>query len=125
MERKGIVSIWLGNIEEDDLREYTAFVYDDEGEYSPASFFSDFQIDMSDVDEDFMEIDTVMKGSDRAAVLLQGCSYEESVIPAIEQEISLTKTYNAMILMYNFDYHGAVRSSGVFDFIASVAYIEE
>lgn len=125
MESKGTVSIWLGNIEEDDLREYTAFVYDDEGECCPSIFFSNFQIDMADVDEDFIEIDTVTKGSDRVAVLLQGCSYEEIVIPAIEQEISLTKTYNAMILMYNFDYHGAVRSSGMFDFIASVAYIEE
>lgn len=56
--------------------------------------------------------------------LLQGYSYKESIIPVIEREISLTKTYNAEMLICYFGYQQIIKSSGGFNLIASVEYIE-
>ncbi|MFE5131124.1 immunity 22 family protein, partial [Bacillus mobilis] len=56
MEVHGMVSIWLGNIKtQDQLDTYMDVTYDEEGDAIPARFFVDFNIDMIDVDEDFIE----------------------------------------------------------------------
>lgn len=56
------------------------------------------------------------------SLLLDGCSYEEIVIPKIRKSINLKKSYNAVILIYNFVYNNEISSSGAFDFIATTNY---
>lgn len=53
MEKQGWVSIWLGNInDEDSIGEYVDLTYDEDGESVPSQFFIDFNIDMDETDED-------------------------------------------------------------------------
>ncbi|SHM57904.1 immunity 22 family protein [Gracilibacillus kekensis] len=99
MEKQGWVSIWLGNInDEDSIGEYVDLTYD----------------------EDTIE-KAVYKDSD-ISTLLDGCSYEEIVIPKIQKSINLKKSYNAVILMYKFEYKNKISSTGAFDFIAATNY---
>ncbi|MEH7341876.1 immunity 22 family protein, partial [Priestia megaterium] len=81
MEKQGIVSIWLGNIKnQKQLEKYVDLTYDEEGESVPSKFFEDFNIDMDETDEDFIEKAVLEEKSDEISVLLEGCSYEEVII---------------------------------------------
>lgn len=112
MEKQGWVSIWLGNInDEDSIEEYVDLTYDEDGESVPSQFFIDFNIDKDETDEDT-----------DISELLDGCSYEEIVIPKIQKSINLKKSYNAVILIYNFEYKNEISSTGAFDFIAATNY---
>ena len=56
MEKQGWVSIWLGNInDEDSIGEYVDLTYEEDGESVPSQFFIDFNIDMDETDEDTIE----------------------------------------------------------------------
>jgi len=49
VEKQGWVSIWLGNInDEDSIGEYVDLTYDEDGESVPSQFFIDFNIDMDE-----------------------------------------------------------------------------
>ncbi|KML38985.1 MULTISPECIES: immunity 22 family protein [Cytobacillus] len=123
MEKQGWVSIWLGNInDEDSIGEYVDLTYDDDGESVPSQFFIDFNIDMDETDEDTIEKAVYKNSSSDISALLDGCSYEEIVIPKIQKSINLKKSYNAVILIYNFEYKNEISSTGAFDFIAATNY---
>ncbi|MBG9443058.1 immunity 22 family protein [Cytobacillus firmus] len=123
MEKQGWVSIWLGNInDEDSIGEYVDLTYDDDGESVPSQFFIDFNIDMDETDEDTIEKAVYKNTSSDISALLDGCSYEEIVIPKIQKSINLKKSYNAVILIYNFEYKNEISSTGAFDFIAATNY---
>lgn len=123
MEKQGLVSIWLGNIKkENSIEEYVDVTYDEDGESVPSKFFMDFNIDMDDTDEDFIEKE-VLENSNDISILLEGCSYEEIIIPKINKHFNLTKSYNAVILIYNFEYDNKINSIGEFDFITSISYV--
>ncbi|MFS0765697.1 immunity 22 family protein [Peribacillus phoenicis] len=123
MEKQGLVSIWLGNIKnENSIEEYVDLKYDEDGESVPSKFFMDFNIDMDDTDEDFIEKE-VLENSNDISILLEGCSYEEIIIPKINKHFNLTKSYNAVILIYNFEYDNKINSIGEFDFITSISYV--
>ncbi|MEK3953154.1 MULTISPECIES: immunity 22 family protein [unclassified Psychrobacillus] len=123
MEKQGWVSIWLGNInDEDSIGEYVDLTYDEEGESVPSQFFIDFNIDMDETDEDTIEKAVYKNSSSDISALLDGCSYEEIVIPKIQKSINLKKSYNAVILIYNFEYKNEISSTGTFDFIATTNY---
>lgn len=123
MEKQGWVSIWLGNInDEDSIGEYVDLTYDDDGESVPSQFFLDFNIDMDETDEDTIEKAVYKNSSSDISALLDGCSYEEIVIPKIQKSINLKKSYNAVILIYNFEYKNEISSTGAFDFIAATNY---
>ncbi|WP_113928094.1 immunity 22 family protein [Bacillus sp. P14.5] len=123
MEKQGWVSIWLGNInDEDSIGEYVDLTYDEDGESVPSQFFIDFNIDMDETDEDTIEKAVYKNISSDISVLLDGCSYEEIVIPKIQKRINLKKSYNAVILLYNFEYKNEISSTGAFDFIAATNY---
>jgi Immunity protein 22 len=125
MEKQGIVSIWLGNINtQSQLEEYVNLTYDEDGESVPSKFFVDFNIDMDDTDEDFIEKVVLEERSKNISVLLEGCSYEEIILPKIKKSVNLDKMYNAVILIYNFEYENLVNSSKDFDFIISASYLE-
>ncbi|WP_199794731.1 immunity 22 family protein, partial [Lentibacillus sp. Marseille-P4043] len=80
MEKKGIVSIWLGNVKEEyDLKEYVDLKYDEEGESIPSKFYVDFNIDMDETDEDFIEKAVLVQKSNNISDLLEGCSYDEII----------------------------------------------
>ncbi|WP_146552508.1 immunity 22 family protein [Rummeliibacillus sp. SL167] len=123
MEKQGWVSIWLGNInDEDSIGEYVDLTYDEDGESVPSQFFIDFNIDMDETDEDTIEKAVYKNSSSDISELLDGCSYEEIVIPKIQKSINLKKSYNAVILIYNFEYKNEISSTGAFDFIAATNY---
>jgi len=124
MEKQGWVSIWLGNInDEDSIGEYVDLTYDEDGESVPSQFFIDFNIDMDEIDEDTIEKAVYKNSSSDISSLLDGCSYEEIVIPKIQKSINLKKSYNAVILIYNFEYNNEISSTGAFDFIATTNYV--
>ncbi|TYR79729.1 hypothetical protein FZC66_11280 [Priestia megaterium] len=123
MEKQGWVSIWLGNInDEDSIGEYVDLTYDEDGESVPSQFFIDFNIDMDETDEDTIEKAVYKNSSSDISALLDGCSYEEIVIQKIQKSINLKKSYNAVILIYNFEYNNEISSTGAFDFIATTNY---
>ena len=114
-----MVSIWLGNIKtQHQLEEYVDLTYDEDGESIPSKFFVDFNIDRNETDEDFIEKE-VLEESDNISVLLEGCSYDEIILPKIREYVNLNKSYNAIILIYNFGYQNLVSSSGDFDYITT------
>jgi hypothetical protein len=123
MEKQGWVSIWLGNIkEEDSILEYVDLMYDEDGESVPFKFFIDFNIDMDETDEDTIEKAVYKNSSNDISTLLDGCSYEEIIIPKIKKNIDLKKSYNAVILIYNFEYNNEITSTGAFDYITATNY---
>lgn len=123
MEKQGWVSIWLGNIkEEDSIGEYVDLTYDEDGESVPSKFFIDFNIDMDETDEDTIEKAVYTNSSSDISTLLDGCSYEEIIIPKIKNTINLKKSYNAVILIYNFKFNNEITSTDAFDFITATDY---
>lgn len=124
MENQGWVSVWLGNTEENhSVGDYVDLTYDEDGESVPSQFFIDFNIDMDETDEDTIEKASYKKSSSDISTLLNGCSYEEIIIPKlIMGNKNLEKSYNAVILIYNFEYNNEITSAGAFDFITTTNY---
>ncbi|MEK4972782.1 immunity 22 family protein [Niallia sp. FSL R7-0648] len=77
---------------------------------------------MDETDEDTIEKEVYKNSSSDIATLLDGCSYEEIVIPKIQKSINLKKSYNAVILIYNFQFQNEISSTGAFDFITATNY---
>ena len=96
MEVHGMVSIWFGNMQtQDQLDTYIDVTYDEEGDAIPARFFVDFNIDMIDVDEDFIEKEVLEEASDDISMLLTGCSYDDKILSRIKEVVKLNKSYNS------------------------------
>lgn len=104
------------------LNQYVDLTYDEDGESVPSQFFIDFNIDMDEIDENNIEKAVYKDSSSDISALLEGCSYEEIVIPKIQKSVNLKKSYNAVILIYNFEYKNEISSTGAFDFIAATNY---
>lgn len=123
MEKQGWVSVWLGNInDEDSIGEYVDLTCDEDGESVPSQFFIDFHIDMDETDEDTIEKAVYKNSSSDISTLLDGCSYEEIIIPKIKGSIDLKKSYNAVILIYNLEHNNEITSTDDFDYITSTNY---
>ncbi len=123
IEKHGAVSIWFGNVKDEyELDNYVDLTYDEDGDSIASAFYEDFHIDLVEIDEDFIEKAVLEELSDNPSVLLEGCSYEEVIIPKVKQHIKLHKSYNAVMLIYHFAYKGDVRASGAFDYIVSTSY---
>ena len=123
MYKQGKVSIWLGNIKNKSLLDGDVDVtYDEDGDSIPSKFYLDFHIDMDETDENFIEKDYVSKKSDDLSKLLEGCSYDDVIIPTIKKKINITKPYNALILIYNFDYENNIQATGEFEFLITARY---
>ena len=109
MEKEGIVSLWLGNIGTDKfLNNYIDLIYADDGEWEASQFLDDFNIEIDDIAEDFIEKRMYLKANDNLDKLLSGCSYEDILIPNINKLISnkLNGKFNTAILVYNLEYNG-------------------
>lgn len=112
MEKEGFVSLWLGNVVSDEFLEgYTELKYNIDGECEPSIFLQDYKIDIDDIDEDFIECIFKDEMIDDINKLLEGCSYEEIILPRFNK-IILHKngSYNVAILLYNFQYTGKVEN---------------
>lgn len=123
MYKQGMVSIWLGNIKNQSLLYgYVDVTYDEDGDSIPSKFYLDFNIDMDETDEDFIEKDFVSKKSDDLSKLLEGCSYDDVIIPNVKKKINITKPYNALILIYNFEYENNIQAASDFVFVITTRY---
>ncbi|PFD34318.1 hypothetical protein CN285_25760 [Bacillus cereus] len=124
MEVHGMVSIWLGNMKtQGQLDAYMDVTYDEEGDSIPAKFFVDFNIDMIDVDDDFIEKEVLEETSDDISVLLAGCSYDDEILSRIKEGVKLGKPYNSIVLIYNFQYDNSVSDFEDFDFLTATSYL--
>ncbi len=119
-----VVSVWIGNTDsEEKLEAYTEPVYSEDGADISAPFLEDFGIDQDDFDEDFFECAMHAAPTDSLAVLLAGCSYDDTVIPAMQAQTGdkLPFPCNAMILLYDFAYTGGIAEKSGFRFLGSTA----
>ncbi|CAM4184897.1 hypothetical protein BAMA_24610 [Bacillus manliponensis] len=128
MEKQGYVSLWIGHIRDEmKMQRYTELIYTDE-DCLPAPFLADFHIAMYDYDEDFLEAIAHDREQSCLRNLIEGCSYDEDIIPQFEKlfETTLDEKTNAVILVYNLRYDGRVEEivhrDCAFRFVGSVAY---
>lgn len=123
---ENMVSIWFGNFEtEKALEEYTERSYTRDGDGISSAFCKEFFAGKKPFELDLFERYRVEDGSDDIRVLLEGCSYDMSVIPALAAEIGekLDKTYNAVLLTFDFAADSALAQiKGQVDYIATVPY---
>ena len=102
--------------------------YTEDGEFEQSMFLNDFNIDIDEFDEDFIERVCYEDGVDTLSELISGCSYEDIVLPEILNEIEdrFKDKTNAAILLYNFDYDqntsSVINAQYNFRFVCSVKY---
>lgn len=129
MEKEGYVSLWVGNALSDEmLEEYLEVGYDDDGNGEKSAFLHDYEIELDDFDEDFVERIFYDEELEELSKLLEGCSYEEIILPQFNEMFAENKNekFNSAILLYNFEYTGNIKMHGQkncnFKFIGSVQY---
>ena len=118
---KSCVSVWVGNVEdEDSFYAYTRIEFYDDNYV--CVFAKDFQIDQDDIDEDFIEVYWKRENLSPAD-LLEGCSYYDSMKDVVAKIQDGNKTYNCLALFYDYEYTGSVCESpsgltylGVFEY---------
>ncbi|PZD93019.1 hypothetical protein DNH61_24845 [Paenibacillus sambharensis] len=127
MEKEGFVSLWVGNVQSfEELNRLLTVSYSDEGDFAPSIFAKHFEIRR--YDDAVREAEYYEEASNDLSQLLEGFSYDEEIIPkfiAIEQE-GLPNESNAVVLLYNFQYAGAVSESTILSnylrFVGAVKY---
>lgn len=130
MERQNFVSLWIGSINDDEsLSKYVELDYnEDEGDFLPSQFLIDFDIDIDDLDEDFIEKVAHEKNCNNLPTLIGGCSYDSVILPRFENMVGTTiPEINAAVLLYNFEYDGREKEINAknysFKFIGAVSYV--
>ncbi|GJJ24853.1 immunity 22 family protein [Bacillus velezensis] len=131
MERQNYVSLWIGSIKDNEsLSKYVELVYnEDEGDFLPSQFLIDFDIDIDDLDEDFIEKVAHENNRNNLPALIDGCSYDSVILPRFENMvgIALPEQINAAVLLYNFEYDGREKEITAknysFKFIGAVSYV--
>ncbi|MCR9040333.1 immunity 22 family protein [Bacillus sp. L381] len=132
MERQNYVSLWIGSIKDNEsLSKYVELVYnEDEGDFFPSQFLIDFDIDIDDLDEDFIEKVAHENNRNNLPALIDGCSYDSVILPRFEDMVggtTLPEQINAAVLLYNFEYDGREKEINAknysFKFIGAVSYV--
>ncbi|BCT26997.1 MULTISPECIES: immunity 22 family protein [Bacillus] len=131
MERQNYVSLWIGSIKDDEsLSKYVELVYnEDEGDFLPSQFLIDFDIDIDDLDEDFIEKVAHENNHNNLPALIDGCSYDSVILHRFEDMVGITlpDQINAAVLLYNFEYDGREKEINAknysFKFIGAVSYV--
>jgi hypothetical protein len=131
MESKGNVSLWIGKFNsEDEIGNYVEIVYTDD-DCLPSKFLKDFNIDLIDFDEDFIEASYRKSNYKKISDLIKGCSYDDTVIQNFCNKVGndLGEKYNAVIMLYNFEYNGDIKEMSkdnyYLKFIETVRYEEK
>lgn len=78
---------------------------------------------MIDVDEDFIEKEVLEEASDDSSMLLTGCSYDDKILSRIKEVVKLNKSYNSIVLIYNFQYDNSVSNCEGFNFVTATSYL--
>ncbi|MBP3048546.1 immunity 22 family protein [Bacillus subtilis subsp. subtilis] len=131
MERQNFVSLWIGSINDDEsLSKYVELDYnEDEGDFIPSQFLIDFDIDIDELDEDFIEKISHGKNCNNLSELIGGCSYDSVILPRFENIVgtAIPEQINAAVLLYNFEYDGREKEINAknytFKFIGAVPYV--
>lgn len=121
-----MVSIWFGNFAtENDLLEYTAESYSEDGDWVSSIFCKEFFAGDEPYEIDFFEGYSVGEATEDIHALLEGCSYDESVIKSLTTVVGdrLKKKYNSVILIFDFTVNDETKLiEGQVDYIATVPY---
>lgn len=125
MIKENMVSLWLGNFESEGMfTEYTTEEYTEDGDCIASEFCKEFFEGDEPYEHDFLECFITTRSND-IRILLEGCSYDESVIKALSEAIGgcVDEKYNAVILIYDFEMDGIpLKSDMKMKYIASVPY---
>ncbi|WP_339220352.1 immunity 22 family protein [Paenibacillus sp. FSL H8-0332] len=127
MEKEGFVSLWVGNVQSsEELDRLLVVSYSDEGDFIPSIFAK--HINIRRYDDAVREAEYYEEVSDDLNQLLEGFSYDDEIVPrftALVQE-GLPNDINAIVLLYNFEYTGAIVEvtiqSNYFRFLGAVEY---
>lgn len=130
MEQDGYVSLWIGKSESDEeLLNYVETDYTEDGDCLPSQFLKDFNIDIDDFDEDYIERVCLENDTNSVSEIIDGCSYGDIVVPEFEKMVDgiQVKKINSGILLYNFKYDGSVEviknKNYEFRYIGTVKYM--
>ena len=105
MREEGFVSLWLGVAPTaDDLEQYVALTYNEDGELVPSQFMEDFELPRWE--EACREAELLGEVGDSVAEVLSGFSYDSQLIEQFQRMLgeSLTSPVNAAVLLYNFNH---------------------
>ncbi|WP_339236049.1 immunity 22 family protein [Bacillus sp. FSL K6-1012] len=130
MEKQSFVSFWIGYIKNSSsLNDYVNLKYnEDEGDFLPSQFLIDFDIDIDDLDEDFIEKVAHENSCNNLTTLIGGCSYDSVILPRLVGT-AIPEQINAAVLLYNFEYDGREKEINdknknySFKFIGAVSYV--
>ncbi|MEY8321852.1 immunity 22 family protein [Lachnospiraceae bacterium 46-61] len=107
MEKYGVVSLWCGVFQNEDL--FNQFIdadYTEDGDYIPSRFEEHFDIDY--YDEDFSEIGYFKEKQNDFQKILKVFSNDEIILSKLNKKYN-DIYYNSIILLYNFEYSGNVK----------------
>ena len=127
METENTVSIWVGNFEsKSQLDEFLTLIYDDEGEVVPSLFYESYEIDIDDIDDDFIEFEVYDVEHSNLEWMLKGASYEQTILRNLKEEgiNTIIPPSNTIILLYNYHYFANVVARENTRFIGTVSYKE-
>ncbi|MBC6314043.1 immunity 22 family protein [Listeria grandensis] len=126
MNNENSVSLWLGNMEEATFNEYFEIKYTEDGDSIPSSFEENFKLGY--YDRDLVEKFWAEERSDNIEILLEDFSYDNQIIEQF-RSVNLSEGYNTIILIYNYEYSGNMKTStyknGTLNFIGVSTYVDE
>ncbi|MFP8641166.1 MULTISPECIES: immunity 22 family protein [Priestia] len=105
MEKISYVSLWVGKFSSiKELENYLLIAYTEDGDTIPSQFEKDFNIEY--FDEDFSEAHYEEVKVHKLSQLLEGCSYDDVVIPNFVEKYGegLPTNANSLILLYDFEH---------------------
>jgi hypothetical protein len=125
--RYNYVSLWIGSASNQELLdEYVEVEYDEDGECYPSKFLIDFEIDINDFDEDFIEAVYKEKCVHNIKELINDCSYSQDIILKFESiyKMDFGRDINSAILVYNYKFKTKKeKKDGLkFEYIGSVEF---
>ena len=122
------VSIWFGKSKnEDEFYKFTEFAFeedideDDEYDGYTCEFAKEFDIDLNDIDEDFMEVN-YSESKTSLSKLLEGCSYYDTFKEQIKDNLLDSVKGNSVILLYDYKYKGTKRKKHGMTFVGIFEY---
>lgn len=126
MEKKGFVSLWVGNvISAKELDRLLNLSYSSEGDYIRPIFAEHFKIVR--YDDDLREAEYYENTIDSLDQLLEGFSYDYKIIREFEKlDMELPDNVNSIILLYDFEYNKKIIKATIetnnLQFLGSVKY---
>jgi len=104
------VSLWIGTFDSyDRMKDYFKNGYTEDGDRIESQFEDNFEIE--DIDEDLYEIQFYPDQLIAIKNLIEGCSYEEQVIPKFNEEINNADKIsgNTVALLYDYMYNNEIK----------------